>query len=195
MLSSASIIETVADRLEAWGVDKLVVDPVMVAKSGDRLLQVDAIEALKRRLLPLALVITPNIPEAEVLSGRLIQTDEDVKLAAASIAELGPRYVVIKGGHRSGPPIDVVFDGTYYLEFANERIETENTHGTGCTYSAAIAAHLARGLTPIESINEAKIFVHEALRASYRVGSGHSPVNHFFGFGPVLVRDPALEGH
>jgi hydroxymethylpyrimidine/phosphomethylpyrimidine kinase len=195
MLSSASIIETVADRLEAWGVDKLVVDPVMVAKSGDRLLQVDAIEALKRRLLPLALVITPNIPEAEVLRGRLIQTDEDVKLAAASIAELGPRYVVIKGGHRSGPPIDVVFDGTYYLEFANERIETENTHGTGCTYSAAIAAHLARGLTPIESINEAKIFVHEALRASYRVGSGHSPVNHFFGFGPVLVRDPALEGH
>ncbi|MFL5761765.1 MAG: bifunctional hydroxymethylpyrimidine kinase/phosphomethylpyrimidine kinase [Thermomicrobiales bacterium] len=195
MLSSLSIIETVADRLEAWGIGKLVVDPVMVAKSGDRLLQVSAIESLKRRLMPLALVTTPNIPEAEVLTGKSIDSDDDVKAAAASIADLGPRFVVIKGGHRNGAPVDVVFDGSYYLEFEHERIQTENTHGTGCTYSAAIAAHLARGLSPIEAINEAKQFVSEALRASYRIGEGHSPVNHFFGMARSPVPDPALEEH
>ena len=108
MLSSALIVGVVADRVEAWGITKLVVDPVMVAKSGDHLLQPSAVSALRRSLLPLALVVTPNIPEASVLAGREIATDEDVREAARAIAALGPRYVVVKGGHRAGDPVDVV---------------------------------------------------------------------------------------
>jgi hydroxymethylpyrimidine/phosphomethylpyrimidine kinase len=179
MLSSAAIIATVADRLEAWGVTKLVVDPVMVAKSGDRLLQMDAVEELKRTLLPLALVVTPNLPEAEVLAGQTIHTEEDVRRAAAAIAALGPRLVVVKGGHRRDAPIDIVFDGRDYVDLPGERFVTENTHGTGCTFAAAIAAYLARGAAPLDAISAAKDFVTAALRASYRVGDGHSPVNHF----------------
>jgi hydroxymethylpyrimidine/phosphomethylpyrimidine kinase len=179
MLSSASIIATVADRLEAWGVSNLVVDPVMVAKTGDRLLQIDAIDELRSTLLPLALVVTPNLPEAEVLSGLTIRTDEDARQAAAAIAALGPRFVVVKGGHRLDSPIDIVYDGRDYVELPAERIETPNTHGTGCTLSAAIAAYLARGAAPLEAIAAAKDYVTAALLASYRVGHGHSPVNHF----------------
>ncbi|MEA2596253.1 MAG: hydroxymethylpyrimidine/phosphomethylpyrimidine kinase [Thermomicrobiales bacterium] len=179
MLSGASIIAIVADRLEAWGVTNLVVDPVMVAKSGDRLLQLDAIETLRSTLLPLALVVTPNLPEAEVLSGLTIHTEEDARQAAAAIAALGPRFVVIKGGHRLDAPIDIVYDGRDYVDLPADRVETTNTHGTGCTFSAAIAAHLARGLGPMDAIAAAKKFVTAALRSSYRIGSGHSPVNHF----------------
>ena len=179
MLSSASIIDTVADRLEAWGVDKLVVDPVMVAKSGAHLLQPTAVRALKTKLLPLALVATPNIPEAEVLFGRDIASLADARDAAAAIAALGPRTVVVKGGHRDGDPIDVVFDGSTVVELRAERIDTRNTHGTGCTFSAAIAAFLARGLAVDDAIAAAKQYVTDALRAAYPIGDGHSPVNHF----------------
>jgi hydroxymethylpyrimidine/phosphomethylpyrimidine kinase len=193
MLSSPSIIETVADRIEAWGVERLVVDPVMVAKSGDRLLQLEAIEALKLRMLPLAMVVTPNIPEAEVLSGRTIQNEDDARVAASEIGQLGPRYVVLKGGHRSGPAVDVIFDGQLFVELSADRIDTENTHGTGCTFSAAIAAFLARGVEPIEAIREAKQFITNALRASYRIGEGHSPVNHFFGIDFSSAPDVVLE--
>jgi hydroxymethylpyrimidine/phosphomethylpyrimidine kinase len=191
MLSSASIIATVADRLEAWGVTNLVVDPVMVAKSGARLLQVDAIDTLRSTLLPLALVVTPNLPEAEVLSGLTIQTEEDARHAAAAIFALGPRYVVVKGGHRRDAPIDIVFDGRDYVELPSAWIETTNTHGTGCTFAAAIAAHLARGATPMDAITAAKEFVTGALRSSYRVGEGHSPVNHFHA---VRVVESSLVG-
>ncbi len=179
MLSSASIIETVADRLEAWGVANLVVDPVMIAKSGDRLLQQGAVEALKMTLLPLALIVTPNLLETEVLAGGQIVTDEDAREAAAAIRALGPRIVVVKGGHRAGNPVDLVYDGETFVELTGERVDTANTHGTGCTFSAAIAAHLARGKAPIEAIRLAKEYVTAALRASYRIGDGHSPVNHF----------------
>ena len=178
MLSSAAIIEAVADRMEAWGTP-LIVDPVMVAKSGDRLLQESAVGALKARLLPLALVVTPNIPEAEVLSGRPIATDEDARSAADAIAALGPRYVIVKGGHRAGDPVDLVYDGNAFTEVPGERIETRNNHGTGDTYSAAIAAYLAHGLSVPHAIVAAKRYLTEALRASYAVGDGHSPVNHF----------------
>lgn len=180
MLFSPSIIRVVADRLEAWGVTKLVVDPVMVAKSGDRLLHPAAIEALTSSLLPLALVVTPNLPEAEVLTGRAIRDDADVRAAAAAIAALGPRFVVVKGGHRAGDPTDVVFDGSAYVELPAERVETRNTHGTGCTFSAAIAAHLAHDLEPLDAIAAAKRYIGGALRGSYPVGGGHSPVNHFY---------------
>ncbi len=179
MLSSATIVETVADRLEAWGVQALVVDPVMVAKSGDNLLQPTAVRAVQRTLLPLALVVTPNIPEAVVLSGRPAGTLDEIHDAARAIADLGPAFVVIKGGHREGAPVDVVFDGTGFTELTAERIDTANTHGTGCTFSAAIAGYLAHGVAPLDAISRAKLYLTEALRHSYPVGAGHSPVNHF----------------
>jgi hydroxymethylpyrimidine/phosphomethylpyrimidine kinase len=179
MLSSAAIVETVADRLDAWGVRSLVVDPVMIAKSGDNLLQPTAVRAVQRTLLPLALVVTPNIPEAIVLSGRPAGTLEEIHDAARAIADLGPAYVVVKGGHREGEPIDVVYDGVGFTELTAERIETANTHGTGCTFAAAIAAYLAHGLAPLDAISAAKRYLTEALRRSYPVGAGHSPVNHF----------------
>jgi hydroxymethylpyrimidine/phosphomethylpyrimidine kinase len=151
----------------------------MVAKSGDRLLQESAVGALRRRLLPLATVVTPNIPEAEVLAGRMIVSEEDARGAAMAIAELGPRYVIVKGGHRSGDPIDLVYDGQTFVPFAGERVETRNDHGTGDTFSAAIAAYLAHGLDVLEAIVAAKRYLTGALRASYAIGEGHSPVNHF----------------
>jgi hydroxymethylpyrimidine/phosphomethylpyrimidine kinase len=187
MLSSASIVEVVAYRLEAWGISQLVVDPVMVAKSGDRLLQPSAVSAVIRSLLPLALVVTPNIPEAEVLADRTINSDDDAREVARAIAHRGPRYVVVKGGHRSGAPVDLIYDGSVFIELAAERIETQHTHGTGCTFSAAIAAYLAHGLPPLEAIAAAKRYLTEALRHSYPVGDGHSPVNHFHAVGlPAL---------
>lgn len=192
MLSSASIVETVADRLEAWGVERLVVDPVMVAKGGHPLLQPSAVEAVKERLLPLASVVTPNIPEAEILAGIEIDTDEAARDAARAIFGLGPRFVIVKGGHRSGDATDLVFDGVAFTELSAERIDTQNTHGTGCSYSAAIAALLARGLAPLEAIAEAKSWLTEAIRASYAIGGGHSPVNHFHAIelGAVSGRRP-----
>jgi hydroxymethylpyrimidine/phosphomethylpyrimidine kinase len=179
MLSSASLVRTVADRLEAWGVERLVVDPVMVAKSGDRLLAESAVAAVKECLLPLAFVITPNLPEAEVLAGRGIAGDADLRDAARAISALGPRIVVIKGGHQSGPPDDLVFDGAEFTILPGERVSTANTHGTGCTFSAAITAGLALGRPPLAAIAEAKRYVTAALRTSYPIGTGHSPVNHF----------------
>ena len=182
MLFSASIIGNVADRIEAWGLSKLVVDPVMVAKSGDHLLQPNAVETLKRELLPLAMVVTPNIPEAEVLSGQKIEDDRQARDAARTIHASGPDFVVITGGHRAGSPTDLVFDGQGFTEIEGRRVDTSNTHGTGCTFSAAIAAHLAHGETAPRAIERAKEFITAALEASYAIGEGHSPVNHFFDF-------------
>lgn len=179
MLSAASIVEVVANRLEAWGLP-LVVDPVMVAKSGDHLLQPSAVKKVKTDLLPLAMVATPNLPEAEVLSGLEIRTLEAAKEAAKAIADLGPSVVVVKGGHLPGEPVDVVWDGSAFHELRAERIETTATHGTGCTFSAAIAANLALGLDPLDAISAAKRYLTEALRHGYAVGDGHSPVDHFW---------------
>ncbi len=193
MLSSPVIIEVVADRLDAWGVSKLVVDPVMVAKSGDRLLQLNAEEALKQFLLPIAHVVTPNIPEAEVLAGRPITNDAEARDAARAIAQLGCRYVIVKGGHREGDPIDLVYDGSGFVELPGERIRTSNTHGTGCTFSAAITAYLAQGAETLEAIAQAKTFITDALRHSYAIGSGHSPVNHFYATTGVVAPLPGKD--
>jgi hydroxymethylpyrimidine/phosphomethylpyrimidine kinase len=195
MLSSASLVRTVADRLEAWGVERLVVDPVMVAKSGDRLLAESAVAAVTEHLLPLALVVTPNLPEAEVLAGRGIATEGELREAARAIAALGPRIVVITGGHQAGSPDDLVFDGAAFTVLPGERVQTANTHGTGCTFSAAITAGLALGRPPFEAIAEAKRYVTEALRTSYPIGGGHSPVNHFHVArreGPAVVSASAM---
>ena len=154
MLSSRLIVEVVADRLQAWGVPT-VVDPVMVAKSGDQLLQPNAVSAYKRHLLPNALIVTPNIPEAEILSGKTITDDVSLREAGRAIAALGPTWVLIKGGHRSGPPVDILFDGTDFIEFTGERIPGYNTHGTGCTLSAAITANLTLGRAIPEAVDAA----------------------------------------
>jgi hydroxymethylpyrimidine/phosphomethylpyrimidine kinase len=180
MLSSASIVETVANRLEAWGIERLVVDPVMVAKGGHPLLQQQAIAALKLHLLPLAMVVTPNIPEAEILSGLSIASPDAAREAARAIAALGPRYVIVKGGHLVGDATDLVFDGHGFTEFTAERVDTPNTHGTGCTFSAAIAALLAQGEAPLDAISAAKSWLTGAILNSYAIGEGHSPVNHFY---------------
>jgi hydroxymethylpyrimidine/phosphomethylpyrimidine kinase len=178
MLSSADIIGTVADRVRHWNLDRLVVDPVMVAKSGDRLLREDAVQALIRDLLPLAMVLTPNVPEAEVLVGRALETDTDMRQAARDILDLGPRAVLIKGGHRAGDADDLLFDGRSFQEFKAERIQTPNTHGTGCTLSAAIAAELAQGRDVGDAVGLAKRYLTEAIRRSGPLGSGHGPVAH-----------------
>lgn len=178
MLTNRSIIQNVADRLEAWGIPWLVVDPVMVSKSGASLLNPNAVSALKKELLPLASIVTPNVPEAEILAGIAIVNDEDIQEAARRIHALGPKFVIVKGGHREGPAVDLVFDGEAFLPVEGERIDTRNTHGTGCTYSAAITAFLAWGLPPIDAIQMAKRYLESALRTASSIGEGQSPVNH-----------------
>ncbi len=180
MLASSAIVETVAEEMERHRVSRLVVDPVMVAKSGDRLLREDAVEALRTRLIPLAAVVTPNIPEAEALTGLKIENDEDVRRAAEAIVQLGARAVVVKGGHREGPATDLFYDGARFQEFSAPRIDTVNTHGTGCTFASAVAAGLAKGLGVVESVELAKDYVTEAIRRSFPVGRGHGPLHHFY---------------
>ena len=180
MLSSTAIVCLVAEELERQRIALLVVDPVMVAKSGDALLQEEAIEALRTRLLPLAAVVTPNIPEAEALTGLKITGSADMRRAAELILRMGARSVVVKGGHRQGPATDLFYDGSRFREFTAPRIDTRNTHGTGCTFASAVAAGLARGMEVIDAVALAKEYVTEAIRRSFPIGQGHGPLNHFY---------------
>ena len=182
MLASPEIIAAVAERARHWCL-RLVVDPVMVAKGGDRLLREDAVASLRELLLPLAEVVTPNLPEAEVLIGREITTLDEMRDAARAIHALGPRAVVVKGGHRSAEPIDIYYDGERFVELWADRFETRHTHGTGCTFSAAITALLARGQTPEQAVSGAKNFITQAIRFAPGIGHGHGPVNHFWQWG------------
>jgi hydroxymethylpyrimidine/phosphomethylpyrimidine kinase len=188
MLSSPAIIEAVAEGLRRRGARPIVVDPVMVAKSGDRLLREDAVSALKEHLLPLATLITPNLPEAAVLLGTAMAPDEAGMVeAAAGLRALGPRAVLLKGGHReAADSIDVLDDGGAPLTLAAPRITSGNTHGTGCTLASAIAALLARGRTLRAAVQETKTYITEAIRAADRlsVGHGHGPVHHFHALWP-----------
>ncbi len=181
MLANAAIIEVVAAKVREHRLPNLVVDPVMVAKSGDPLLRAEAVEALRRLLLPLATVVTPNLPEAATLLGRPIQDEDDMRAAARELAALGARAVVIKGGHREGAEAaDLLYDGQRFHVFTAPRIDTRNTHGTGCTFASAIAAWLARGVDVPEAVRRAKEYLTEALRHAYPVGQGHGPVHHFW---------------
>jgi len=181
MLASAGIIEVVAAKLREHSLPNVVVDPVMVAKSGDRLLAEDAAMALRELLLPLAEVVTPNIPEAEVLVGRSLQTDDEIRAAAREIHSMGARNVVMKGGHREGDlAVDILFNGRDFHEFSAPRIQTTSTHGTGCTFASAIAAFLARGERVEQAVGHAKEYLTEALRNARPIGKGHGPVNHFW---------------
>ncbi len=179
MLSSSLIIEAVAGRVRKWGL-RLVVDPVMRAKSGDPLLRPEAVTTLCAQLLPLAEVVTPNLPEAEALTGQRIETLDDMRTAASAIFALGPRHVVVKGGHRTTEPVDIYCDGQRFLELRAERLQTPHTHGTGCTFSAAITALLARGMPVEEAVAGAKHYITGAIRHAPGLGYGHGPVGHFW---------------
>ncbi|MBI3077821.1 MAG: bifunctional hydroxymethylpyrimidine kinase/phosphomethylpyrimidine kinase [Deltaproteobacteria bacterium] len=189
MLSTAAIIAAVADRVRAHGLESLVVDPVMVAKSGDPLLQAEARDSLVRLLLPLARVVTPNLHEARVLCGAEIRSLEEMKAAARAIHALGPRSVVVKGGHLEGSreSVDVLYDGREYRSFTAPRFDTPNTHGTGCTFASAIAAGLAKGADGPEAVRAARGYVTGAIRAAVemKLGHGHGPLHHFFAVRPA----------
>jgi hydroxymethylpyrimidine/phosphomethylpyrimidine kinase len=184
MLSNAEIIAVVAAKARQYRVENLVIDPVMVAKSGDPLLRPEARQALIEALVPLATVVTPNLHEARALSGmERIRTLEDQRSAARAIHRLGPRNVVVKGGHLPGSDqsIDVLFDGRELHEFSTPRVETRNTHGTGCTFASAIAAELAKGYQVHEAVERAKAYLYAILERSVhlQLGTGYGPLSHF----------------
>lgn len=179
MVSSSKLIETISERLKFYGAKNIVVDPVMVATSGAKLIDDDAVETLKKFLFPLATVITPNIPEAEKLSEMKIETAEDMKTAAKIIFENYGCAVLCKGGHSLNDANDILFDGNAKI-FSGKKISTTNTHGTGCTLSSAIAAGLAKGFNLADSIGAAKNYISGALSAGLNLGKGSGPMNHAF---------------
>ena len=181
MLSSAAIVETVARMLKPQNVTNLVVDPVMISKSGHLLLKPDAISAIKGQLFPLALLVTPNIHEAQQLSGIEIKTLADARRAAKIIHGSGCKHVLIKGGHLpTDRATDLLYDGRFFNVFKGEFIDTPHTHGTGCTFASAIAAHLAQGKSVNDAVQVAKTYLTEAIRHSLAIGHGTGPTNHFF---------------
>jgi hydroxymethylpyrimidine/phosphomethylpyrimidine kinase len=181
MLANAAIVEAVATVVTNLNLHWLVVDPVMMAKSGDRLVNDDALVAMKTALLPRAFVITPNIPEAEALAGMSIHNEDDRREAARRIMALGPRAVIVKGGHLPSDDItDLLYDGHAFTEFRSERVPGRHTHGTGCTFAAAITAHLALGHTLTDAVPLAQHYVAGAIRRSPGLGAGHGPMDHFW---------------
>ena len=176
-LGSAEIVEAVAEMAAGFAFP-LVVDPVLIGKHGARLLSEDAERAIRDLLIPRAAVITPNIPEAEALTGICAHDPAGIRRIAVRLCEMGARAAVIKGGHRSGDPVDILFDGVAFHEFASPRVETRHTHGSGCTHSAALTACLALGLPLLEAAARAKRFVYEAIRTNPGLGAGCGPVNH-----------------
>lgn len=180
MVSRSETIRVVAAGLSRYKATNIVVDPVMISKSGFHLLKPDAIAAMVALLLPLATIVTPNIPEAEELAGITIVSLKDMQAAARIIHNLGPRFVLIKGGHRDDDATDVLFNGKDYQYLTSPRIETKNTHGTGCTLSSAIAANLARGYTVYEAVSSAKEYITTAIKHSFPIGKGVGPVHHFY---------------
>lgn len=177
MLASKEIVEAVAKKIVQYGISTVVVDPVMVSKSGAPLLRKAAQKALTSRLIPLATVITPNLFEASVLTNRRVNSLDGMRKAAMDIWALGAKFVVIKGGHLKGKAIDLLFDGANHIEFESARIETKNTHGTGCTFASAIATFLGRGETVPGAVNSAKNFITMAIKAGLNLGKGTGPTH------------------
>ena len=196
MLANADIVNVVVAKVEEHGLRPLVVDPVMVSSSGDRLFEEDAVDAIRDRLLPLATVLTPNLLEAEVLLDRKLASWDDIRDGAKELVEMGADAVVITGGHAAvaaskGAATDFFYDGHGFHEYTTTRIDTNNTHGTGCTFASAIAAALARDTDLRGSIAMAKAYVTKALQAAYPVGHGRGPVHHFFRFWQPRIYDKA----
>ena len=181
MLANAGIVEAVVDTVRRLRLGVLVVDPVMVAKGGGRLLEEAAVSAIRHRLLPLARVVTPNIPEAEELAGMRITSLDDMRAAARRILELGPGVVLVKGGHLEGDEsIDIAADASGFFEFRGPRLATLHTHGTGCTLASAIAANLALGYEVRDAIGRARVYLEGAIRNAPGIGHGQGPLGHFW---------------
>ena len=180
MVSQIDTINAIADKLEEYQPENVVVDPVMISKSGFDLMQPDAKETLIRRLLPLAYVVTPNLPEAEVITGMKIDDLPSMEKAAKAIYAMGPKNVLIKGGHLADDATDLLYDGKNILTLHSDRIPTKNTHGTGCTLSSCIAANLAKGKSVEEAVKTAKKYITTAIEHSLDIGKGVGPTNHFY---------------
>ena len=180
MVSSPEIILEIVDKLKKYKPETIVVDPVMISKSGYSLLRPEAKENLIKYLIPIAYLITPNVPEAEEITGMKIETVEDMKKAGNIILNMGPKYVLMKGGHLEGDCVDVLIGKDMFEVFKGERINRKNTHGTGCTISSAITSHLALGHDIKESVRLSKEYITEAIRYSFDIGHGVGPVHHFY---------------
>lgn len=193
MVSSSELIRAIADKLKEYRAENIVVDPVMVATSGARLIDEDAVETLKECLLPEADILTPNIPEAEVLSGMRICTEEDMICAGQKISETYHLAVLVKGGHQLNDANDLLCQGGVCRWFYGKRIDNPNTHGTGCTLSSAIASNLAKGFSMEESVERAKTYISGALGAMLDLGKGSGPMNHAFDIHGMFVREAGKE--
>ncbi len=180
MLPSVATMEVVASQLKKWKPKHVVIDPVMIAKNGFPLMDSHLGKQLIKLILPLADVLTPNLSEAEVLTGMNITTLADMEESARAIHQFGPKYVLVKGGHLSGDAVDLLFDGSQVTYFREKRIDTKNTHGTGCTYSSAITANLALGLSLQEAVKKGKEYVTMAIAHSLAIGKGCGPTHHFY---------------
>ena len=196
MLATKEIANVVAEGLREFQLPNLVVDPVMVSATGHRLLDEDAVEALKTLLFPLATVVTPNLDEATILWGEKVEDLHGMKEAARAIKALGPRSVLVKGGHLAGPRVyDVLFDGERFEIWDAQKIATEHTHGSGCTLSAAIAAGLAKGQRVKEAVDTAQRYLHAALQCAIKIGKGKGPVNHLVKIEGSDLQGPASQGN
>jgi hydroxymethylpyrimidine/phosphomethylpyrimidine kinase len=193
MLANADIVSVVAETLSRFKIDKLVVDPVLVSESGKELLEKEGVSRMVDKLFPMAYVLTPNIPEAEALTGKSVNTVSDMIKAGKKLQKMGPKYVLVKGGHLKDSPVDVLHDGSQHYEFATQRVRTRHTHGTGCTLASAIATLIGRGLPLMESIDQAKRYLYRALRFSLRIGSGIGPTNHLASITREMARTQIIE--
>lgn len=182
MLSNAEIMRIVAAKLEQYGATKPVIDPVMIAKGGSALMQSDALETLIQEMIPRAFLLTPNIPEAETITEKRISNSSEMEEAARIIYGMGAKNVLIKGGHMTGDAEDILFDGKEFFRFRSERLRTSSTHGTGCTFSSAIAANLAKAMEIREAVAAAKEYITMAIGHAVPIGKGYGPVNHFYQF-------------
>jgi hydroxymethylpyrimidine/phosphomethylpyrimidine kinase len=181
MLATAAIVEAVTAAIDELDLPKVVVDPVLVATSGDPLLDDDGVQVMRTELLPRALVVTPNIPEAEILSGYQIRSNEDIQEAARRIHDLGPTAVIITGGHGQGDSVvDVLYDGDRFLEFRADRVPQPHVHGTGCTFASAVAAYVAQGVSLEQAAERAQSYVIGAIRHSFPIGQGQHVLDHFW---------------
>ncbi len=180
MLSDSITMKAVAEKLIQYKPVFIVVDPVMVAKGGHSLMQKDALTTLSEKIIPVSYLLTPNIPEAQEITGIKITGLEDMKSAAKRIISMGAKNVIIKGGHLKNDALDVLFDGKEYHTFSSERINTKNTHGTGCTFSSAITANLAKGDSLFMAVAKAKAYITTAIEHSLEIGKGYGPTNHFY---------------
>jgi hydroxymethylpyrimidine/phosphomethylpyrimidine kinase len=196
MLASAAIVEAVADACERFQLPNLVVDPVAVSRHGDPLLREDAVDALANRLLPLATVATPNLGEVRLLTGVEVQAEDDLEAAARAVGGLGPRWALVKGGHLRGEDaVDLLWDGEQAVTLRSPRVDTPNTHGTGCTLASSIAANLAVGLDVVTAVRAAKRFVTGAIAGGFPLGKGVGPTDHAWRFRAAGLLTPGGPSH